>query len=245
VEGIESDVARLARRLLRRRGPWAAALVRDGDIETLGDGGDRETRFEIGSISKGVTGCLYVDAVERGELRPDTVLGELLPLEGVVGELSLESLSRHRSGLPRLPSSAQPWRRTWDWLAHGTNPYGDTLEDLLEQVEGEKVAAPRPAYSNLGFQLLGHAVAAAAGTTYAELVRDRPCRRLLRQPDAGGCGVVHGPGPREADRLAQRRDRRVPVLGGLDRAAAAAVVVMSARRVSVDRIGMRLLRACS
>lgn len=32
---------------------------------------------------------------------------------------------------------------------------------------------PRSAYSNLGFQLLGHAVASAAGTTYAELVADR------------------------------------------------------------------------
>ncbi len=33
--------------------------------------------------------------------------------------------------------------------------------------------AGKASYSNLGFQLLGHAVAAAAGTSYAHLVRDR------------------------------------------------------------------------
>ena len=38
--------------------------------------------FEIGSISKGITGLLYADACARGEIGPDTTLGELLPLGG-------------------------------------------------------------------------------------------------------------------------------------------------------------------
>lgn len=32
---------------------------------------------------------------------------------------------------------------------------------------------PRPRYSNFGFELLGHAVAAAAGTKYVTMVHDR------------------------------------------------------------------------
>lgn len=36
-----------------------------------------------------------------------------------------------------------------------------------------RVGRPRPRYSNFGFELLGHAIAAAAGTTYADLVHRR------------------------------------------------------------------------
>lgn len=167
------DVSSLLGRLMRRRSPWAAAVVTDGRVETCGAGADPESMFEIGSVSKGITGCLYVDAVDRGEVRPDMHLAELLPVRGAAGAVTLESLSRHASGLPRLPASAEPWRRTWQWLKDGSNPYGDSLADLLDQVAEQEVGPTTPAYSNLGFQLLGHAVAAAAGTSYAELLRTR------------------------------------------------------------------------
>lgn len=186
-----------AQRLLRGRTPWAAAIVRDGRVETLGRGAARDARFEIGSVSKGVTGCLYADAVERGEVEPGTRLGDLLPVTGDVARVNLESLSRHRSGLPRLPAAAHPWRRTRQWLVHGTNPYGDSLADLIQQVEAQKVGRPRPAYSNLGYQLLGHAVAAAAGTSYAALVRDRHVEPLA----LGRMGVVERPDQLDADDL--------------------------------------------
>lgn len=87
--------------------------------------------------------------------------------------MTLGALATHRSGLPRLPASAQPLRRTVALLRHGTNPYGETLEQLLEQAHTTHVGKPRPAYSNFGFELLGHALAAAAGTSYAALLQDR------------------------------------------------------------------------
>ena len=168
----------LKSRLYSRHPRLAVATVSGGEtvLETIGVSVDAD--FEIGSISKGITGLLYTDACDRGELRPDTTLGELLPLDGcAVADLKLADVSRHSSGLPRLPPSgagtASRLNRTVSLLLHGTNPYGESLGELLEQARVVRLQAPRPRYSNLGFELLGHAVAAGAGMSYRELVAAR------------------------------------------------------------------------
>ncbi|MEU0067100.1 serine hydrolase domain-containing protein [Streptomyces albidoflavus] len=174
VHGDERLAARLGE-LLGPRHPAAGAAVVSprGTVlaaQGAGPGGD----FEIGSVSKGVTGLLYADALARGEVAPETTLGELLPLGNApAANVTLRSLSTHRSGLPRLPASARPWRRTLALWRHGTNPYGETLTHLLHQARGVPLGKPRPRYSNLGFALLGHALARAAGTTYAQLLQHR------------------------------------------------------------------------
>lgn len=137
-------------------------------------GAPLDADYEIGSVSKGITGLLYADACTRGELGPDTTLGDVLPLgDCPAAGLTLAAVSRHTSGLPGLPRSARPWRRTAAFLLHGTNPYGETLEELLAQARTVQLSAPRPRYSNFGFELLGHAVAAGAGMSYRALVRER------------------------------------------------------------------------
>ena len=134
--------------------------------------------FEIGSVSKGITGLLYADALSRGELGPDTTLGERLPLAGCpAAGVTLVSLSRHSSGLPRLPRHARTLRRTLALLLQGTNPSGETLAELLDQARTvrlpDRVPAPRPRYSTFGFERLGHAVAAGAGLGFQDLLRER------------------------------------------------------------------------
>ncbi|MFF2317597.1 serine hydrolase domain-containing protein [Arthrobacter sp. NPDC058097] len=130
--------------------------------------------FEIGSVSKGITGLLYADALSRGELGPDTMLGERLPLgDCPAAAVTLASLSTHSSGLPRLPRQAGTLRRTLALMLHGTNPYGETLPELLGQARTAQLGAPRPRYSNFGFELLGHAVAAGAGLSFQDLLRER------------------------------------------------------------------------
>jgi CubicO group peptidase (beta-lactamase class C family) len=163
----------------RHRTAAAAAIVSLGahvpeGTTTAVIGADLDADFEIGSISKGVTGLLYADAIERGEVEPETTVGDLLPLKEVpVGAVTVQSLSAHRSGLPSLPAAAQPYRRTLALWRHGRNPYGEDLPRLLDQARTVRLGKPRPRYSNFGFELLGHALAAAAGTTYAELLRAR------------------------------------------------------------------------
>jgi CubicO group peptidase (beta-lactamase class C family) len=186
--GDEALALKLGEVLGGRHRAAAAAVVSTGATVAEGTttaviGADFEADFEIGSISKGVTGLLYADAIERGEIEPGTALGDLLPLKDTpVGDVTLGALSTHSSGLPSLPSAAQPYRRTLRLWRHGANPYGEDLDGLLEQARTAKLGKPRHRYSNCGFELLGHALAAAAGTSYAELLRTRIAEPLGLDP---------------------------------------------------------------
>lgn len=156
----------------------AVGTVSGGEATVAGIGVSLDADFEIGSISKGITGLLYADACARGEVGPDTTLGDWLPLAKCeAAGLRLSSVSRHASGLPRLPAgspgSVAPWRRTVRFCLQGTNPYGENLEELLAQARTVRLQAPRPRYSNLGFELLGHAIASAAGMRFRDLVAGR------------------------------------------------------------------------
>lgn len=173
-------LASRASKLLGVRHPIFAAAALTADTTTIATRGTSlETDFEIASISKAVTGLLYADAIGRGEVSADSTLGELLPLGEVpAASVSLGPLSTHRSGLPRLPKSMHPWRRTFELWRHGRNPYGESLVELLDQARGVSLGRARPRYSNFGFELLGHALASAAGTTYADLVQQRIAKPL-------------------------------------------------------------------
>jgi len=170
--------ATLRTRLGSRHPRFAGAVIAGGETTIVIRGVAPESDFEIGSISKAITGLLYADACGRGEIAPATPLGELLPLGNCAAAgVSLGSLSRHASGLPRLapaaPGSASMLRRTASLVLQGDNPYGESLAELLEQARAVRRLGTRPRYSNLGYELLGHAVAAGAGTGYRELVAAR------------------------------------------------------------------------
>jgi CubicO group peptidase (beta-lactamase class C family) len=158
----------------RRHHVVAAATVSPDEVCLARIGAARGADFEIGSISKGVTGLLYADALDRGEITPTTKLADLLPLAGTpAARLSLGSLTVHRSGLPRLPASASPIKKTLTLWWSGTNPYGEDVDELVAQARLTTLRTPKARYSNLGFELLGHALARASGLTYAEMVRQR------------------------------------------------------------------------
>ena len=181
---VDDELTREATELLAPRHPvFAVARVTPGGTSLAAVGAPPEGDFEIGSISKGVTGMLYAEALSRGEVTPETTLGEWLPLAGsAAAAVTLGALSTHTSGLPRLARSAAPLSRSVALWRHGTNPYGDSLDTLMEQARSVAVGRPRPGYSNLGFMLLGHALAAAAGTTYSALITDRVARPLGLDP---------------------------------------------------------------
>jgi CubicO group peptidase (beta-lactamase class C family) len=172
-----SALATQAGALLGSKHPtYVVALVTPAgdDVDAVGAGeagvhGD----VELGSVSKGVTGLLWRDAITRGELSEDAVLGDHLDVPAALAGIRLSALATHTSGLPRLAGGADVLARTWQLWRSGRNPYREDLAALLAQLDRVKVGKARPAYSNLGFQLLGHAVAAAAATTYADLVATR------------------------------------------------------------------------
>lgn len=130
--------------------------------------------FEIGSINKTFTGVLLADMVIRGEVALDDPVSKHLP-EGVSAParggraITLSDLATHRSGLPRLPDNYVP--------TDMADPYaGFTVEILYDFLTGHDLRRDPGAegeYSNLGFGLLGHLLARAAGMSYRELLRER------------------------------------------------------------------------
>lgn len=140
---------------------------------------DGDTVFEIGSITKTFTALLLQDMVERGEMKLDDPVAKFLPPTVKVPtrkgrEITLLHLATHTSGLPLLPENLNPRR--------ADNPYADyTVEKLNAFLAGYMLPTTPGAkyqYSELGMELLGHAIALKAGTNYESLVVDRICRPL-------------------------------------------------------------------
>lgn len=163
----------------------AAAVVRvppgttGADVQTVAIGAPLDGMWELGSVSKTLTGMLYVDAIERGELAASDTLGQHLKLgDAPAAKVTLASLSQHRSGLPRIAPGLDSFWRSLGWIVAARNPYGEDLETLQQQLRGVQPGEPRSAYSNLGMEALGAAVASAAGTTYPQLLRERLAKPL-------------------------------------------------------------------
>ena len=135
---------------------------------------DGDTVLEIGSVTKVFTSTLLADLALREELRLDTPVQSLLgddvrmPVRNGA-EITLAHLATHNSGLPRLPANFDP--------EDPANPYADyTVEDLnafLSSHELDRDIGDTVEYSNVGYGLLGHALALREGTDFETLIVER------------------------------------------------------------------------
>jgi serine-type D-Ala-D-Ala carboxypeptidase/endopeptidase len=149
--------------LARRTGDGAVELASAGPVA-------EDAVFELGSITKAVTGLLLADAVVRGEVELDTPLTDCLPEARPRAPIRLGELATHTAGLPRLPLAFLR-RRGFTNL---TDPYeGSTVDELLADLARVRPRRRRMRYSNLGAALLGQALAARAGAPYETLVHER------------------------------------------------------------------------
>ncbi|MGH8427435.1 MAG: serine hydrolase [Gammaproteobacteria bacterium] len=131
-----------------------------------------DTVFEIGSISKTFTATLLAEAATAGSVQLDEPVAKLLPGFSVPSRggkfITLENLATQHSGLPRLPDNLKP--------SDMGNPYADyDAADLKAFLAGYKLPRdPGSAYeySNLGFGLLGYALAQQAHATYGALAQE-------------------------------------------------------------------------
>lgn len=133
---------------------------------------DGDTLFEIGSLTKTFTALLLAEQVESGHLRLDAPVSTLLPgvrMPSRNGKaITLQDLATQHSGLPRLPTNLVP---------SGSDPYaqydGARLEAFLAGYRLQQDPGSAYAYSNLGFGLLGYALAARAHTGFGQLLEQR------------------------------------------------------------------------
>jgi CubicO group peptidase (beta-lactamase class C family) len=145
------------------RGPSSDALAL-GPPHELGP----RSVLEAGSITKGITALLLADLVISGTVALEDPVSDYLSLPQLQN-VTLEHLATHRSGQPKMP-------RSWHTLLGGSYKSW-TTERLLRSVK-PSTPTEQPQYSNLGFALLGHALAAACGLRYEELARNRILRPL-------------------------------------------------------------------
>ncbi len=125
------------------------------------------TVFEFGSVGKAFTALLLADTVRRGEVSLDNPVANYLPRSVKLPirnrrAITVEDLATHMSGLPfmpnRSPSGAYAAADLYEFLAHYrlTRDPGAGWE-----------------YSNLGYWLLGEALAARAHKDFRVLLRER------------------------------------------------------------------------
>src|SRR5260221_4110536 len=159
---------------LRAR-PWGLAVATIvGDSTSVEvDAGDDEisalTTFEVGSITKTVTGVLLALAVGRDEVSLDSRLGQVFELDGNAADVTLRELATHGSGLPRLPPNLDVATVDPD------DPYaGFDADDLLAGLrKAELTDRGTYAYSNFGFMALGLCLARRCGNDFSALCGSR------------------------------------------------------------------------
>ncbi|MEE9125451.1 MAG: serine hydrolase [candidate division NC10 bacterium] len=199
----------------------SAAIVHDQEILWNGGFGkanlasgrpaSSNTIYSICSISKLFTSMAVMQQRDAGKLRLDDSVRQHLPwftlkrTEGE-GEVTIEGLLTHASGLPR--ESDYPY---WS----GPDFSFPTREQIMERLSlQEPLYAPETSYqySNLGLTLAGEVVDATSGMPYADYVR-----RNILDPLGLGSTTTEMPAVERGKSLAtgysalDREGRRKPV----------------------------------
>ena len=172
---LAAELARLSGSRTRR----VAAAVIDPVTGSLMAflGAEKDTRFEVGSVTKAFTGMLLAEAVRRGEVRLDTTVASLLPETATsdLGTVTLQELCTHTSGLPRLPSTPAMTARSIGSVWVGTDPYRSISAASVLNIASRLKLTNRGQYrySNLGAAVLGQLLARVSGRDYATLLTER------------------------------------------------------------------------
>jgi CubicO group peptidase (beta-lactamase class C family) len=200
----------------------SAAVVHDQEVVWIGGVGQADpvaaipatagTIYSVCSISKLFTSIGVMQLRDAGKLRLDDPVRKHLPWFTLrstapeAGEVTIEGMLTHSSGLPR--ESDHPY-----WT--GPEFPFPTREQIIERLSGQETLYPADTYfqySNLGMALLGEVVGAASGVSYADYVR-----RNILDPLGLSSTTSEMPAAERGKRLAQghgfrtREGRRQPM----------------------------------
>jgi CubicO group peptidase (beta-lactamase class C family) len=146
----------------------AVGVLRDGEVVTVAEGVcalgrdervDVDSSFRIASITKPFVATLAMTLVQDGLLALEE------PPQGSSVDATVRQLLSHQGGL------ASEWPAPVDEV-------GESDDSLLRLCEGEPERLPVGpgelfSYCNVGYWLVGAAIARASGTTFEEAMRDR------------------------------------------------------------------------
>ena len=160
----------------------AAALLEDGEVTYASFGKQADntpvnsaTAFEIGSLTKPLTGLLLADLIGSGSINVDETVISLIEKEytttgGPERAATVADVASHRSGAPRLPLTMLP--RVFAALLSRADPFAGNASEVLNQAHPVDWQRSEYAYSNLGYAVLGNALAMHEGATYPALLQE-------------------------------------------------------------------------
>jgi D-alanyl-D-alanine carboxypeptidase len=188
-------------------------FARSGTADTAGTPITEATRFRIASITKPIVAALVLDAVDRGEVALDDVVGDLLP--GTVREdppITVRQLLDHTSGVFDVTNAEASVESLQADIARLPDQQirAEAQAAMDGFVAGQQVIAPAPVivalaelhdryfppgsgyhYSNTGYQLAGMVLEEATGAPLPDLLDERIVeplglqRTTLAPPDTG------------------------------------------------------------
>lgn len=135
---------------------------------------NKDSVFEIGSITKVFTANLLASAIMEEKVTKATRLSSLFPSANAgLEEVTLAHLANHTSGLPRLPGNM-------GWFVNIQNPYEKyDVAKLEAYLQGNIKLADSPgatySYSNLGAGILGYVLSEQAQLDYEGLLQREIC----------------------------------------------------------------------
>jgi serine-type D-Ala-D-Ala carboxypeptidase/endopeptidase len=130
-----------------------------------------DTQFEIGSITKVFTALLLAESERAGRVNRNDPAAKFLmpandPAQAKLAKITLLTLATHSSGLPRLPSNIG---QNPDGAANPYAHYDHAALIKALRLHGSVASSGKQVvYSNYGVSVLGEALGAAWGTTYAD-----------------------------------------------------------------------------
>lgn len=165
------------------------AMINDSTASFLGfvksaDGwsvlDNRDSVFEIGSITKVFTSALLAGMVDEGLVSLDDPISGMLPFETTHLEkegrpITLKTLANHTSGLPRLPLNLMLSGKHDPGNPYKNYGYAQLLEFFKNQAELQSVPGITYHYSNLGAAVLGYLLELKSGKPYEDLLLENIC----------------------------------------------------------------------
>jgi D-alanyl-D-alanine-carboxypeptidase/D-alanyl-D-alanine-endopeptidase len=140
---------------------------------------DSNTIYEIGSITKVFTSLLLADMSLKQQLNLDDPISKFLPKRVKTPtrngkEISLLSLSTHRSGMPRFPYNVDPKDLDKPYIDYTINK----LYQYVSNFEPPYDIDSKWRYSNVGYGLLGNILSLVAKKDFEPLLTEQICKPL-------------------------------------------------------------------
>lgn len=176
--------------LNQKKAPGFVVAIVDGDESYLYTAGRENhknsagkvtstTVFEIGSITKVFTAMLLAESIESGTIQINDTVATYIEEVDTEGssfrEITMEELTTHTSGLPRLPKSVGFFLKTILTGISGSNPYEGIDKDKMLGFMDKNYNTSNDSwsYSNFGVGILGMCLTEANNQSYEELLTER------------------------------------------------------------------------